>query len=86
MEYSPPPLFKQGAPARVKVTVFALISIALLLMDARYDALSLVRKVAGTVLYPFQMAALAPRNALMGAGSYFSSISALQREVRELKD
>lgn len=85
MEYSPPPLFKQGAPARVKVTVFALISIALLVVDARFHALTTVRQVAATVLYPFQMAALMPRNAMSNMGSYFSSISALQKEVRELK-
>jgi len=85
MEYSPPPLFKQGAPARVKVTVFALLSIALLVVDARLHALSAVRQVAATVLYPFQMAALAPRDALANMGTYFSSISALQKEVRDLK-
>jgi len=85
MEYSPPPLFKQGAPARLKVTVFALISIALLVVDARFHALSTVRQVAATVLYPLQMAALVPRDALAGMGSYFSSISALQKEVHELK-
>ena len=85
MEYSPPPLFKQGAPARVKVTVFALLSIALLVVDARLHALSTVRQVAATVLYPFQMVALAPRDALANMGDYFSSISTLQKEVRELK-
>jgi rod shape-determining protein MreC len=85
MEYSPPPLFKQGAPARVKVTAFALLSIALLVVDARLHALTAVRQVAATVLYPFQMAALAPRDALANMGTYFSSISALQKEVRELK-
>ncbi|QJD99383.1 rod shape-determining protein MreC [Massilia forsythiae] len=85
MEYSPPPLFKQGAPARVKVTVFALVSIALLVVDARFHALTAVRQVAATVLYPLQMAALAPRDAVAGAGSYFSSIAALQKEVRDLK-
>jgi rod shape-determining protein MreC len=85
MEYSPPPLFKQGAPARVKVTVFALLSIALLAVDARFHALTAVRQVAATVLYPFQMAALVPRDALANMGDYFSSISALQKEVRELK-
>jgi rod shape-determining protein MreC len=85
MEYSPPPLFKQGAPARVKVTVFALLSIALLVVDARLHALTTVRQVAATVLYPFQMAALAPRDALANMGTYFSSISTLQKEVRELK-
>jgi len=85
MEYSPPPLFKQGAPARVKVTVFALLSIALLVVDARFHALTAVRQVAATVLYPFQMVALMPRDALSNMGSYFSSISALQKEVRDLK-
>jgi rod shape-determining protein MreC len=85
MEYSPPPLFKQGAPARVKVTVFAIISIALLLVDARLHALTAVRQVAATVLYPFQMAALMPRDAIGSMGDYFSSLASLQREVAELK-
>jgi rod shape-determining protein MreC len=85
MEYSPPPLFKQGAPARVKVTVFAFISIMLLVIDARYHALAAVRQVTATVLYPFQMAALMPRDALASMGDYFSSLSALQKEVRDLK-
>jgi rod shape-determining protein MreC len=85
MEYSPPPLFKQGAPARVKVTVFALVSIALLVVDARLHALGAVRQVAATVLYPLQMAALVPRDAMSNMGDYFSSVSALQKEVRELK-
>jgi rod shape-determining protein MreC len=85
MEYSPPPLFKQGAPARVKVTVFALISVALLVVDARFHALTAVRQVAATVLYPLQMVALMPRDAASNMGSYFSSISALQKEVRDLK-
>ena len=85
MEYSPPPLFKQGAPARVKVTVFALISIALLVLDSHLHVLALVRQATGAVLYPFQMVALMPRDAMAGAGSYFSSISTLQKEVRDLK-
>ncbi|MES2299517.1 MAG: rod shape-determining protein MreC [Pseudomonadota bacterium] len=85
MEYSPPPLFKQGAPARVKVTVFALISIALLMIDARLHTLQPVRQVAGTILYPLQMASLMPRDALARMNDYFSSLGALEKEVRELK-
>ncbi|MYM38825.1 rod shape-determining protein MreC [Duganella qianjiadongensis] len=85
MEYSPPPLFKQGAPARVKMMVFACISIALLLADSRVRTLQTVRKVAGTILYPLQMAALMPRDAIYGVGDYFSSLSALEKQVRELK-
>lgn len=85
MEYSPPPLFKQGAPARVKVTVFALIAIVLLFVDARMGLLSGVRQVAATVLYPLQMAALMPREALANMDDYFSSLSTLQKEVQALK-
>ncbi|UVW29366.1 rod shape-determining protein MreC [Massilia sp. H6] len=85
MEYSPPPLFKQGAPARVKAIVFALISVVLLVVDARYHTLGTVRQVAATVLYPLQMAALMPREVLGNMGGYFSSLSTLQKEVRELK-
>ncbi|WP_081897531.1 rod shape-determining protein MreC [Massilia sp. BSC265] len=85
MQYSPPPLFKQGAPARVKAIVFALISVMLLVVDARYQTLASVRQVAATVLYPLQMAALLPREALGNMAGYFSSISSLQKEVHELK-
>ena len=86
MDYSPPPLFKQGAPARVKVTVFAILSLVLLVVDAHMHVLNTVRQVAGTVLYPLQMAALMPRDAVSSMGGYFSSLSSLQSEVRELKN
>ena len=85
MEYSPPPLFKQGASARVKVMVFAFISIVLLVVDSHFHTLATVRMVTGTILYPLQMAALVPRDTLAGMGSYFSSLSTLQKEVRDLR-
>jgi rod shape-determining protein MreC len=85
MEYSPPPLFKQGAPARVKVTVFALISIALLMIDSRLHSLQVVRQVAGTLLYPFQLVAMMPRDAIGRMNDYFTSQASLQKEVRDLK-
>jgi rod shape-determining protein MreC len=85
MEYSPPPLFKQGASARVKMMVFACISIALLFADSRMDALSVVRQGVGVVLYPLQQAALLPRDAAYGMGDYFSTLSSLQKQVNDLK-
>ncbi|MBK4736393.1 rod shape-determining protein MreC [Noviherbaspirillum pedocola] len=84
MEYSPPPLFKQGASARAKVIIFSLIAISLLVVDARMNALTMVRRVVGTALYPLQAAALAPRDALFAVGSYFTTIGSLQRENDEL--
>jgi rod shape-determining protein MreC len=85
MEYSPPPLFKQGASARVKMTVFACISIALLLVDSHMRSLETLRYYAGAVLSPVQKAALLPRDALYGVGDYFSTLSSLEKQVRELK-
>jgi rod shape-determining protein MreC len=85
MDYSPPPLFKQGASARFKVLVFACISVALLFTDSRVGALSVVRQGAAIVLYPLQQAALLPRDAIYGVGSYFSTLSSMQKQVNELR-
>ena len=84
MEYSPPPLFKQGASARAKVVFFSLIAIALLVADARMRSLSVIRQVVGSALYPLQMAALAPRDAFNRAGDYFTLLTSLQQENRNL--
>ncbi|OGB27623.1 MAG: rod shape-determining protein MreC [Burkholderiales bacterium RIFCSPLOWO2_02_FULL_57_36] len=85
MEYSPPPLFKQGASARAKVVFFAMIAIALLVIDARMNTLTMIRQGVGVILYPLQAAALMPRDAAYAVGDYFSSLSSLQKENSELK-
>ena len=85
MEYSPPPLFKQGASARAKVIFFALLAIVLLFVDARMQALDVVRQVVGTVLYPIQSVVLAPRDAMYAVGGYFTSLSTLQAENEKLR-
>jgi rod shape-determining protein MreC len=85
MQYSPPPLFKQGASARAKVAIFALIAIVLLVVDARMRTLTLIRQVVGTVLYPVQMVALMPRDALYSVSDYFTSVSTLEKENEKLK-
>lgn len=86
MEYSPPPLFKQGASARAKVVFFSLIALILLVADSRLRSLSSIRQVVGTVLYPLQVVALMPRDAAYMVGDYFSSLSAMQKENRGLKE
>jgi len=85
MEYSPPPLFKQGASARAKVVFFSILAIALLLADSRLRSLTVIRQVIGTALYPFQMAALMPRDAAHNIGEYFTSLSKLEAENKQLK-
>jgi rod shape-determining protein MreC len=85
MQYSPPPLFKQGASARAKVVFFAILSIFLLVLDSRLQSLERVRLVVGTLLYPVQMVAVAPRDALMGVTNYFVATTNLEKENTKLK-
>lgn len=86
MDYSPPPLFKQGASARAKVVFFSLIALILLVADSRLRSLTVVRQVVGTALYPLQAVAIMPRDALYMVGDYFTSVTTLQRENRKLKE
>lgn len=67
------------------MTVFACISIALLLVDSHMRSLERVRYYAGAVLRPVQKVALLPRDAIYGVGEYFSTLSSLEKQVRELK-
>ncbi len=85
MEYNPPPLFKQGASARARMLLFALLAVGLLLADARLHALSLIRQSMGIVLYPLQSVALLPRDAFFGAAEYVTTLSTLKEENRRIR-
>lgn len=85
MEYSPPPLFKQGAPARVKVLCFSVFAILLLFADARMHVLGVVRQVVGVALYPLQVLVLLPRDGVVAAGDYVTSVSTLRNELTALQ-
>jgi rod shape-determining protein MreC len=80
-----PPLFKQGASARARVLFFAFISFVLLVVDSHVHTLDTVRKGVGTVLYPFQMLALMPRDAVLNLGDYLAALSTLEQENKALK-
>lgn len=85
MQYSPPPLFKQGASARAKVVFFAILAIFLLVVDSRLKSLERIRFVVGTILYPVQMVAVVPRDAMLRFADYFVSTSTLEKENAKLK-
>jgi rod shape-determining protein MreC len=86
MDYSPPPLFKQGASARAKVVFFSLIALILLVADSRLRSLTVIRQVVGTALYPLQVVAMMPRDAVYTVADYFTSVTSLQRENRKLRE
>ena len=86
MQYGPPPLFKQGTPARVKVIIFVLAAVALLFVDSHLQVLSHVRKVVGMVLYPVQRVAMVPRDIYDVADEYLTSVATLHEEVSGLRE
>ncbi|KDR32850.1 MULTISPECIES: rod shape-determining protein MreC [Caballeronia] len=86
MEYSPPPLFKQGPSALARLIFFVVLAIALLISDARFSTLEIVRGMLGAGLYPLQRAALVPRDIFMGAADLAVTSATLRSENRKLSD
>ena len=85
MDRSPPPFFRQGPSANARVLFFGLLSLGLLIADARFDALGGLRQGIGNVLYPVQRVLLVPRDAIALAGTYVTEITSLRQENAELK-
>jgi rod shape-determining protein MreC len=67
------------------VVIFAFIAIALLVADSRLRSLGVIRQVIGTALYPFQAAALVPRDLAGMVSEYFSSVVVLKQENQQLR-
>ena len=84
MEYSPPPLFKQGPSALARLIFFVVLALALLISDARFKTLEIVRGVLGAGLYPLQRAALVPRDLFMGAADLAVTSATLRTENQKL--
>jgi rod shape-determining protein MreC len=80
MEYGPPPLFNQGVSARARLAFFSFLAVALIVIDARVDALNAIRIGVGVMLYPLQRVMLWPRDALMQAGRYVTTVGSLTRD------
>lgn len=85
MEYSPPPLFKQGPSALARLVFFVVLALALLISDARFKTLEIVRGVLGAGLYPLQRAALVPRDVFMGAADLAVTSATLRHENDQLR-
>ncbi|MGH8777534.1 rod shape-determining protein MreC [Paraburkholderia sp.] len=86
MEYSPPPLFKQGPSALARLIFFVMLALALLISDARFKTLEIVRGVLGAGLYPLQRAALVPRDLFMGAADLAVTSAQLRADNARLRD
>ncbi len=86
MEHTPPPFFKHGPASLVRLLLCSLLSVALLISDARYQYLDGLRQVVAVVIYPLQRLAGAPGAMLDLIGEFFITHSALRTENARLSE
>lgn len=84
MEYTPPPFFKTGPSPLARLLFFAVLSLAILIIDARFRQLEVVRQIVSVAIYPLQRIASAPASLASRVGSFFTSQSALREENARL--
>jgi len=85
MEHSPPPFFKRGPAPVVRLAFFASLSLALLVLDARFHYTEGVRSVFSLIAYPLQRLATAPSELGRRLGDYFATQSSLREENAQLR-
>src|SRR5437764_1379806 len=86
MDHSPPPFFKRGPAPLVRLFFFASLSLALLVIDARFRYVEGLRSWLALAAYPLQRAATAPIDLLMRVGEYFSTQASLLEENERLRE
>src|SRR5204862_4544484 len=80
MEHTPPAFFNRGPAPVVRLTFFALLSLALIILDARFRYTEGLRGALALVTQPFQIVAAAPAAGLRRAADFFASQSQLSAE------
>jgi rod shape-determining protein MreC len=86
MEHTPPPFFKRGPAPLVRLFFFACLSLALLVLDARFRYAEGMRAMLAIVAYPIQRAAIAPVDFVQWVGAYFVKQSSLVEENAALRE
>ena len=85
MDHQPPPFFKRGPAPLAQLSFYAMLSLALVFIDSRFQTLEMLRQGISLVTQPVQQAAHVPINFGKGFSSYFSSLSLLEEENAQMK-
>jgi rod shape-determining protein MreC len=86
MDHTPPPFFKRGPAPLVRLFFFASLSLALLVIDARFRYAEGLRSWLALAAYPMQRAATAPMDLLSAVGGFFSTQTYLVQENERLRE
>ncbi|HUK04934.1 MAG TPA: rod shape-determining protein MreC [Burkholderiales bacterium] len=85
MEHTPPPFFNRGPAPLVRLAFFATLSLALLVLDARFRYTESLRSVIALAVYPLQVVAGLPAALGERISGYFVSQAQLREENAELR-
>lgn len=85
MDHTPPPFFKRGPAPLVRLFFFASLSLALLVIDARFRYADGLRTWLALGAYPLQRAATAPLELANALGAFFSTQAQLVAENERLR-
>lgn len=78
-------LFKRGPTAEFRLFIFVVLSLALLIVDARWRVLDPAREVVSVGLYPFQRAVMLPRDLISAVGNWTDAASVARTEKEALQ-
>ena len=83
--HSPPPFFKRGPAPLAQLSIFVILSLALIVGDVHFQALSRIRLAIAVFISPLQQVAYAPVAAGGQMGEYFTRLSTALNENAELR-
>lgn len=85
MDHQAPPFFKHGPSPLVRFVFFAILSLVLMALDARLNALNTLRQMLAVAISPLQRLANAPAELLDQTGNFFVTQARLQNDNALLK-
>jgi rod shape-determining protein MreC len=85
VDHTPPPFFKRGPAPLVRLFFFATLSLALLVIDARFRYVEGLRSWLALAAYPIQRAALLPIEVGESVAGYLSTQTRLVSENERLR-
>ena len=85
MDQTPPPFFKRGPAPLVRLFFFASLSLALLVIDARFRYAEGLRSWLALAAYPLQRVATTPIDLASAIGEYVSTQTHLAQENAALR-
>ncbi len=84
MEHQPPPFFKTGPTPLARLLIFSALSLAVLVADARFNYLIVLRQIVAVIVYPIQRVATAPASILRRAAEFFVTHGSLRADNARL--